>query len=332
MHIVLPEKWNIGIEVISLGVQLGINVIDNLQLQKQGYPATPDQIEKRTGIQQRHHVHTESSAELAVLACKESLRRGCTNTNCIEQLVVASSSPDILIPTLASRIHRTLQMNNAVAHNISASCSGFLFALDIACRSMLTGLESTLICATETRSKQLDITDKSTGALFGDAAGAALLGIGPVSQGILAFGITNRFSEQDTVTLHGGENAKLRMHNGAQVYFEAVEGMVDLSQQFLTRIGVPWDDIDWVIPHQANARILKRFCWRLNLPEEKVFLNLSQVGNTSSASIPVALYQAIQKGDVKQGQLVLLLAVGAGFTGGAALLLISEKLVQALKV
>ena len=121
------------------------------------------------------------------------------------------------------------------------------------------------------------------------------------------------------------------MHNGAQVYFEAVEGMVDLSQQFLTRIGVAWDDIDWIIPHQANARILKRFCWRLNLPEEKVFLNLSQVGNTSSASIPLALYQAIQKGVIQQGQLILLLAVGAGFTGGAALILVDEKLVQALK-
>ena len=253
------------------------------------------------------------------------------NPDDIEQLVVASSSPDLLIPTLASRIHQKLALNNAVAHNISASCSGFIFALDIACRSLLTGLQSTLICATETRSKQLDITDKATGALFGDAAGTALICTGSTHKGILAVGITNRFSSQDTVTLQGGEDSKLQMHNGARVYFEAVEGMVDLSQQFLSRIGVGWNDIDWIVPHQANARILKRFCWRLDLPESKVFLNLSQVGNTSSASIPLALYQAIQQGIICAGHRVLLLSVGAGLTGGAAFVSIDDALIEAVK-
>ena len=331
MHIVQPEKWNVGIQIVSLGVELGSKVIDNLQLQDLGYPATPEQIEKRTGIQQRHHVRTESSECLAVLACNESLKRGHYKPENIDQLVVASSSPDLIIPTLASRIHRKLQLNNAVAHNISASCSGFIFALDIACRSIMTGLHSTLVCATETRSKQLDITDKATGALFGDASGAALICSGPVSKGLLAFGITNRFSPQDTVTLQGGERAKLQMHNGAHVYFEAVEGMVELSQEFLDGIDSSWNDIDWVIPHQANARIIKRFCWRMNLPESKVFVHLSQVGNTSSASIPLALYQAIRQGVICSGHRVLLLTVGAGFTGGAALILVDEALIETVR-
>ena len=144
-------------------------------------------------------------------------------------------------------------------------------------------------------------------------------------------GITNRFSAQDTVTLQGGARAKLKMHNGAQVYFEAVEGMADLSEQFLACIDSSWDDIDWVVPHQANARILKRFCWKTGLCESKVFINLDQVGNTSSASIPLALYQAIQQETICSGDRVLLLAVGAGFTGGAALILIDDELIEAVK-
>jgi len=330
MKILKPKTFGMGVRLASLGVQLGAEKIDNARLQALGYPAPPEKVERLTGIQTRYHVRNESTAALAVRASRKAMQAAGISPMELEQLIVSSSSPEQLIPTLASRVHAGLELPECPAHSISASCSGFLFALDIATRAVLTGTSQALVCSAETRSRQVDIQDHSTGALFGDAAGAAIIQPGPVDEGLLAIGIGSRSSGQDTVVLGCGREDRLQMKDGARVYFEAVEGMMRVGQGLLESQGLSWKDIDLVIPHQANGRILKRFCWLAEFPEQKAFSNLQDVGNTSSASIPVAMHQALQT-RIEPGQLILLIAVGAGFTAGAALIRVDKALVQTIR-
>ncbi|MBK05497.1 MAG: hypothetical protein CL920_35235 [Deltaproteobacteria bacterium] len=327
MKILTPKQWGTGVRIASFGAQLGVEKRDNARLHALGYPEAPEKIERLTGIQTRYHVRDESSATLAIQAAQGAMRSAHIAPSSIEQLIVSSSSPEQLIPTLASRVHAGLSLPPCPAHSISASCSGFLFALDIATRAVLTGTSHVLVCATETRSRQIDITDHSTGALFGDAAGAAIVQSCPTDEGLLAIGITSQDSGRETVSLGCLRDDRLQMKDGARVYFEAVNGMKQIGEALLESQGLTWEDIDVVIPHQANGRILKRFCWLTEIPEEKAFSNLREVGNTSSASIPVATHQALRT-RIKPGQLILMLAIGAGFTAGAALLKADEALVH----
>ena len=330
MKILEPQKLGRGVTIASVGAQVGSQHIDNETLHRRGYPEPPDRITRLTGMTSRHHVADESTSELAAGACVDALRRVDARAEELDQLIVSTSSPDRLIPSIGSTVHGLLGMQSGPAHSISATCSGFLFGLDIGARAILTGEEHVMVCASEARSTQVDITDRSTGALFGDAAGAALLRPCAPGEGILAIGIDSTSSGEDTVVLGRDRQDRLEMRDGARVYFEAVEGMKKVGQALLDSQSLTWDDLDWVIPHQANGRILKRFCWLAGLDPAKAWSNLQTHGNTSSASIPVALSRALAE-SIRPGQLVLLIAVGAGFTAGAALLRVDEALVMAAK-
>lgn len=330
MKILRLSTFDTGVRVAGLGSALGGQVVTNQQLCALGHPTDPTRVERTTGIAQRRHLAPgESVLSMAQRACELAL--GEREASSLEQLVVSTSSPVSLIPTTGSALHALLEAGECPAHTLSATCSGLLFGLDVAVRGVLTGVERALVCATEARSTQLDVTDASTGALFGDAASAVLLEPCAPGEGILAIGIVSKASEAPTVRLGCAREDRLEMVDGSKVYFEAVEGMAQLAAQMLDQAGLSLEQVDLIVPHQANARIIKRLSWLMGRPLEDFYTNLQTIGNTSSASIGVAVHHAVAQGRVGPGDLMLWLAVGAGYTGGCALVRLDEALCDQVK-
>ncbi len=329
MKLLEPAKIGRGVRLASMGVALGAHRVTNDDLVALGYPAEAAFIERATGIRARRHAGADQdTTSMAADAARLAMRRAGHDQ--VDQLVVSSASAERVIPTVGSTVHRALGLTHAPAHSVSATCSGFLFAADQAARAVLTGMDSALAVASELRSRQVDPTDKATGALFGDAAGAALLAPCPPDQGLIALGTTSMPADSDGVLLGRHREDRLVMQDGPKVYFEAVEGMARVMRELLDALGMTPDDLDLVIPHQANGRILKRFCWMTELPAERAFSNLAELGNTSSASIPVAMEAALRAGRLAPGDRVLWLAIGAGYTAGAALWRVDQALVDAV--
>lgn len=328
MRVLIPRTG--GVRLAGLGAVAGSVVRDNAALCAAGYPEPPAFIERATGIRARRQLGPgESVGGLAARACRRAL--GGTAPDTVDSLVLATSAPERLLPPAATRLHRALGLRGAPAHTINAACSGFVFGLDLAARGLLTGDACALVCAAEARSAQVSVTDRATGALFGDAAGAALLRSGPAGAGLLAVGTVTEPPEEAAIVLGRGASDRLEMRDGPQVYFAAVEGMAALSAALLEASGLAWADIDLVVPHQANGRILRRFCWMVGLDEARSFSNLERYGNTSAASIPLATQEAILSGRVGAGAVVMWLAVGAGGAGGAALVQLDGALVEAVR-
>lgn len=331
MKILRPSYYGRGVTIAALGAATGSRVIDNAALHAMGYPEPPDKIAQLTGIHTRAHIDAargESATSLAALACGRALEAAALRAADLGQLIISTSSPDQLIPTIGSSVQRLIGASGGAAHSISASCSGFLFGLDLATRALLTGEQSALVCGAEARSAQLDVADRSVGALFGDAAGAALLLPCEPGDGLLAIGITSQPAEHDAVVLGRGAADRLAMRDGARVYLEAIEGMKAAGDALLSHEGLAWGDLDLIIPHQANSRILKRLCWLAGVSEARAYSSIDRHGNTSSASIPLAMYDALADGALRAGALVMLLAVGAGAHAGAALLRVDPLLVE----
>lgn len=340
MKLFRPAAFGRGVRIMGTGSYLPERVVTNADLVAMGAPMTDEEMVRLAGITQRHWVgEGEATSDLAVEASKQALARAGVSADQIERLVVATVSPDHSSPSAACLAHGRLGLRQVPALDVSASCSGFLYALDTAARAVVTGDDRVLAVAADVRSRYLDVSDRATCALFADGAGAAVLAPGPVETGLVAIGLMAEGSGAHSIYVPAGGSREpasaetiaqkrhsIRMADGPQIYLSAVEGMLLCAESLLTQLGMTFADVDLLIPHQANHHILKRVAWKAKVPMDKVYVNIDRVGNISGATTAVGLDEALAAGRAKAGSRVLLVAAGAGYTGGAALVVVDEEL------
>jgi len=315
--------------VMGVGHYLPQNTVENQHLS--GLVDTTDEwIRERTGIERRHIADpSETTATLGFRAAQEALKSANASIDDVDLIIVATATPDNTFPSTASMVQQMLGMRHGAAFDVAAVCSGFVYALSVADGFLARGnAKGALVIGAETFSRILDWTDRGTCVLFGDGAGAVYLKAVPAEQaaerGILASVIRSDGLYKDLLFVDGGPGSsghigKLRMI-GNQVFRHAVVNISSAIEQALQKAGLRVQDVDWFVPHQANKRILDGVAKRLGIPEERVVMTLADHANTSAASIPLALSCAIGDGRIKPGDLVLVEAMGGGFTWGASLL------------
>ena len=285
-------------------------------------------IVERTGIRQRYIAgEGETTSTLATEAARKALDDAGVDASEIGLIVLATATPDHTFPATATQVQAALGCGGGVAFDVQAVCSGFLYALATADSLLRTGMaKKALVIGSETFSRILDWDDRTTCVLFGDGAGAIVLEAKDVAEdgpGILASRLHAEGAHKDMLYVDGGPSTtgtvgKLRM-KGREVFRHAVVNLADVLREVLEETGMKAADIDWVVPHQANARILDATARKLDLPSEKVVVTVDRHANTSAASVPLALDTAVQDGRIKQGDLVMFEAMGGGFTWGASL-------------
>ncbi len=292
---------------------------------------TDDWIVERTGIRARHIAdETEFTSTLGALAAKQALVRAGIDPLDIDLIICATATPDRTFPATAVRIQSLLGVSKGAAFDVQAVCSGFVYALTVADSLLKTGQSTrALVIGAETFSRILDWTDRSTCVLFGDGAGAVVLEAVPQhsgreDRGILAARIRSDGRYEDLLFVDGGPGSTktvghLRM-NGREVFRHAVQKISGVIEETLLATGYAADEIDLFIPHQANQRILNGIANKLGVDPGKIVITLDQHGNTSAASIPLALNVAFEQHRLKEGNLVMMEAMGGGFTWGAVLL------------
>lgn len=283
-------------------------------------------IVERTGIRSRYIADdSETTASLATEACRRALAHAGIDASDIGLIVLATATPDQTFPSSATKVQATLGINDCIAFDVHAVCTGFLYALSVADSMLRTGAAHTaLVIGAETFSRILDWEDRGTCVLFGDGAGALVLRAEEGDRGILATRLHADGRHNDLLYVDGGPSTtgtvgKLRM-KGREVFRHAVKNLADVLNEVLAAAGLTSADVDWVVPHQANARILDATAKKLGLPKEKVVVTVDRHANTSAASVPLALDTAVRDGRIKRGDLVVLEAMGGGFTWGAAVL------------
>ena len=297
------------------------------QLAAQGVETSDQWIVERTGIRARHFAAADvTSSDLAVLAAKQALAAANCDAASIDLIIVATSTPDMVFPSAACLVQQKLGVQGCPAFDVQAVCSGFVYALAVADSMIKTGAASkALVIGAEVFSRILDFKDRTTCVLFGDGAGAVVLEASD-TPGILASDLhaDGRHVNILCVPGHvsGGQvlgDPLLKM-DGPAVFKLAVGVLEDVARGVLAKAGRTEADIDWLIPHQANIRIMQSTAKKLKLPMDKVVVTVDEHGNTSAASIPLALDHAVRGGKIKKGDTVLLEGVGGGFTWGAVLL------------
>ncbi len=287
-------------------------------------------IVQRTGIHRRHIVADgEMTSDLATAAAKRALASAGLSADDIDLIIVATTTPDYTFPATAVAVQRKLGISHGAAFDVQAVCSGFVYALTMADSLIKAGqARRALVIGAESMSRLLDWTDRSTCVLFGDGSGAVIVGQGGTSddpgRGIIAARLRSDGQHQDKLHTDGGVSSTrtvghLRME-GREVFRYAVGMITDVIEDCFATAGITADDIDWFVPHQANIRIIDGSAKKLGIPSEKVVRTVQDHGNTSAASIPLALTTAVEDGRIKRGDLVLLEAMGGGFTWGALLL------------
>ena len=285
-------------------------------------------IVERTGIRQRYIAEPdETTSTLAIDAARRALEAAGVEPGEIGLIILATATPDHTFPATATQVQAELECGGGVAFDVQAVCSGFLYALATADSLLRTGMATkALVIGAETFSRILDWEDRTTCVLFGDGAGAVVLEAQDVADdgpGILASRLHADGAHKDMFYVDGGPSTtgtvgKLRM-KGREVFRHAVVNLANVLTEVLDETGVSAADIDWVVPHQANARILDATARKLDLPAEKVVVTVDRHANTSAASVPLALDTAMRDGRIKPGDLVMFEAMGGGFTWGASL-------------
>jgi len=288
-------------------------------------------IRQRTGIRERHFVENgELTSDLATHAARAALVDAGVEVDEVDLIVVATCTPDETFPATATAVQRKLGMTAGAAFDVQAVCAGFTYALSVADSMLKNRVASTaLVIGAETMSRLLDFTDRDSCVLFGDGAGAIVLraepGTGaPADRGVLASALHSDGRLHDLLYVDGGPSStgtvgQLRMQ-GKEVYRHAVTKLADIITELLEIEGLKTTDIDWVVPHQANVRILDSVATKLGLDVDRVVVSVDRHANTSAASIPLALTEAVQDGRVARGDLLLLAAIGGGMAWGANLL------------
>ncbi len=316
--------------VIGTGSYLPARVLTNADLAER--LATSDEwIVERTGIRERRIVaEGEFTSDLAVAAAKLALEMAGLQPDDIDLIVLATATPDQTFPATATAVQAKLGMTKGVAFDVAAVCSGFLYALSVADAMLRAGQSRTaLVIGAETFSRILDWEDRGTAVLFGDGAGAVVLRAEecsgtPADPGILACRLHSDGRHSDLLYVDGGPSTtgtvgKLRMR-GREVFRHAVVNLAEVMGEVLAEAGLTAADVSWLIPHQANLRILEATARKLGLPIARVVVTVDWHANTSAASVPLALDVAVRDGRVRGGDLLLLEAMGGGFTWGAAAL------------
>jgi 3-oxoacyl-[acyl-carrier-protein] synthase-3 len=311
--------------VIGCGAYLPEKVVTNADLAAR-LETTDEWIRQRTGIAQRHiAAEGELTSDLATRAAEATLAQAGFAARDLDLIVLATSTPDLTFPATATRVQANLGMTRGAAFDLQAVCSGFVYALAVADNFLKAGqAQSALVIGAETFSRILDWNDRSTCVLFGDGAGAVLLQAAEGDRGVLSTHLYSDGRQYKLLYVDGGPSSTqtvghLRMH-GREVFRHAVVNLADAIDAALAANCLTPADIDWLVPHQANQRIILSMAERLNLPTEKVVTTIDRHANTSAASIPLALAEAQADGRIRPGHLVLVEAMGGGFTWGSGLI------------
>ena len=318
---------NVGI--VGLGHYLPEQKLTNFDLEKM-LDTTDEWIITRTGIRERRIApQNQRNSDLAVRAAREALKDAKLDAHDVELIVVATISPDTSFPSVACLVQKAIHARNAAAFDISAACSGFLYGMTTAKQFIQTGLyRNALVIASEKITTFVDWTDRNTCVLFGDGAGACVLAKVRGDRGIISehlhaeghFGelmqivAKERKPLDQTTTIT--ELPRIVMQ-GQELFKAAVNSMAEAALIAVKKAGLKLSDIDCVVPHQANDRIISAVAKKLELPKEKIFVNIDKYGNMSSASIAVALYEAVEQGKIKSGDHVVLVTFGAGLVSAA---------------
>ena len=309
------------------GASLPEKAVTNHDLESQ-LDTSHEWIVERTGIEQRHvAAEGEATSTFATKAAKEALKNAGIDGADVDLIVVATATPDLTFPSVACLVQAEIGANGCPAYDIQAACSGFIYALSIAEDYLRAGKgKNALVIGAETFTRAVDWDDRGTAVLFGDGAGAVLLQAceDENMRGLLGAQIHADGAHADLLKSSGGvsttKDAGVTLMKGREVFKHAVRVLHDLVPQTLEKYGVKEDDISYLVPHQANKRIIEATAKMLNMPMDRVILTVGKHANTSAASIPLALYDGVTSGKIKKGDLLLLEAFGAGFTWGAAIL------------
>lgn len=315
--------------VRGVGHYLPSRVVENSE-----FEATLDTndawIRARSGIERRHFATDgDTTSSMATAAAKAALADAGLNANDIDAIVLATSTADLTFPSAATMVQAQLGMTSGFAFDVQAVCAGFVYALSNANAMIISGqAKRVLVIGAETFSKIMDWTDRSTCVLFGDGAGALILeaqtgGGTTEDRGILSTDLNSDGRYRDLLFVDGGistgSSGYLRMR-GNQVFRHAVEKLAGTANTAIERAGINSEDIDWVVPHQANIRIIQGTAKKMNIPMDRVIVTVQDHGNTSAASIPLALSVGRDRGQIKSGDLIVTEAIGGGLAWGAVVL------------
>ena len=316
-------------QIKGVGHYLPENVVPNAHFEKT-LETSNDWIISRSGIERRHFAaEDETTSHLASHAARAALKDAGLEASDLDALIVATSTPDLTFPSVATMVQHQIGMTGGFAFDIQAVCAGFVFALANANALIVSGTaKRVMVIGAETFSRIMDWTDRGTCVLFGDGAGALILeaadGDGTAQdRGVLATDLNSDGTYRDILYVDGGVSTKttgyLRME-GKEVFRHAIEKLAATAHTAMNSAGVTSGDVDWVVPHQANIRIIKGTAKKMNMPMENVIVTVQDHGNTSAASIPLALSVGKAEGKLKQGDLVVTEAIGGGLAWGAVVL------------
>jgi 3-oxoacyl-[acyl-carrier-protein] synthase-3 len=322
-----------GSRIVATGRATPRTVVTNHELERR-MDTSDEWIRTRTGIAQRYTLCSgESLVEVAERASREALARAGMKPEDLEAIIVGTVSSDFGFPSFACQLQHRLGLTSIPAFDVAAACSGFIYALSVADATMRAGEWSrVLLIGADALSTMVDWNDRSTAVLFGDGAGAAVMVSEPGQRGVLGSMLRSAGQHWDLLSVRNrgiqspidaeartNQNDAIKM-KGPELFKIAVKSLEDITRRVIERAGVSLDDISLIIPHQANLRIINAVGERLGIKPEKVFTNVDRYGNTSAASVPIALDEAIESGRIHDNDLVLLNACGGGLTWGANLI------------
>ncbi|MBQ8251581.1 MAG: ketoacyl-ACP synthase III [Alphaproteobacteria bacterium] len=317
--------------IAGVGGYLPEKVLTNFDLEKM-VETSDAWIRERTGIRLRHiAADDQTTSSLATKAGEDALKNAGISGEELDLIILATTTPDDTTPATAMRVQAGLGATKAFAFDVQAACSGFMYALSVADKFIKAGtVKTALVIGAETLSRIVDWSDRNTCVLFGDGAGAVVLQaketehISTTEEGILDIVLHSDGRLRDLLTTTGGvsrtQTAGFVHMEGREVFRHAVTNLSNVAQEVIDRTGISLSDIDFLVPHQANIRIIEGTAKKLDIDLDKVIITLPEQGNTSAASIPLALYEGIKSQKLKKGQLILLDAMGAGFTWAGALI------------
>jgi 3-oxoacyl-[acyl-carrier-protein] synthase-3 len=310
--------------ILGAGAYLPERVVTNDDLAKR-MDTTDEWIVQRTGIRQRHvAAEGELTSHLATKASQQALAAAGVRADEVDLIVLATTTPDETFPATATRVQAMLGVTRGAAFDVQAVCAGFVYALAVADNFIKAGqAETALVIGAETFTRILDWNDRATAVLFGDGAGAVVLRAAYGESGILSTHLHSDGRTHDALYVDGGPSSTgqvghVRMQ-GKEVFKHAVSKLARVIQEALDANGMTAKDIDWLVPHQANRRIIDGMADKYGLPKEKVVVTVDRHANTSAASVPLALAEALGDGRIKPGQILVLEAIGGGLAWGAAL-------------
>lgn len=315
--------------VVGLGHYLPERVVPNAEFEA-SLDTSDEWIKSRSGIEQRHFAaEGETTSDLATHAAKKALAHAGLGPNDLDAIVLATSTADLTFPSAATMVQSAIGMTRGFAFDVQAVCAGFIYAMSTANALIVSGqAKRIMVIGAETFSRIMDWSDRGTCVLFGDGAGAVILeaqdGVGDTSdRGILAVDLNSDGQHRDILYVDGGVSTQttgyLRMQ-GKEVFRHAVEKLAATATTAMQSAGITSEDVDWIVPHQANIRIIQGTAKKLGLSMDHVIVTVQDHGNTSAASIPLALSVGVERGQIKQGDVIVTEAIGGGLAWGAVVL------------